>query len=69
MMLMEMMLTKLMRKALLGDSDEHKKVTCNWVLSITTRFNTILPVLQSITSYIALPKCIFPIAMQKVTCN
>ena len=35
MLMMKIMLTKLMRKALLGDSDEHKKATCNWVLNIT----------------------------------
>ena len=35
MLMVTMMPTKLMRKALLGDSDEQKKVTCNWVQSIT----------------------------------
>ena len=29
---MLVLLMKLMRKVLLGDSDEHKKKDCNWVL-------------------------------------
>ena len=29
---MLILLMKLMRKVLLGDSDEHKKEDCNWVL-------------------------------------
>ena len=52
MLMVTMMPTKLMRKGLQGDSDEQKKVTCNWVSRALLGL-TMLSVMQSITSYIA----------------